>query len=268
MDLSTSAALFVSHGSPMTALHGGAAGAFLQAYGRAWRTQAPPPRTILALSAHTLARELTLLAAPQHAAVYDFGGFDPALRTLRYDTAGAPEQAQQVADLLQAGGWPVQLSPQGGLDHGLWTPLRYLWPEAEVPVLPLAWNPGWSPERLMDLGAALAPLAEDGIWLLTSGSITHNLGLFMQHGLPMEAPEIEESRVFRQWWMQRSEAGDWAALCDYRRQAPHGVAMHPTDEHLLPFFVAAGWGAACGRHARRLHESAQHGVIGMDAYAF
>ena len=261
-------ALFVSHGSPMTALQGGAAGAFMQSYGQQWRTQFPKPRAILALSAHTLASEATVLAAREHAAVYDFGGFDPRLRTLRYDAPGSPELARQVAERLQAARWPVRVSAQGGLDHGLWTPLRYLWPDADVPVLPLAWNPDWTPEQLMELGAVLAPLSQEGVWLLTSGSITHNLGWFMREPQPMQAPERAESAAFRQWWHAHSVASDWPALCAYRTLAPHGVDMHPTDEHLLPFFVAAGWGAALARRASRVHESAQHGVIGMDAYAF
>ncbi|MFM7971012.1 MAG: dioxygenase, partial [Betaproteobacteria bacterium] len=83
-------ALFVSHGSPMTALQGGAAGAFMQSYGQQWRTQFAKPKAILALSAHTLSSDATVLAAREHAAVYDFGGFDPRLRTLRYDAPGSP----------------------------------------------------------------------------------------------------------------------------------------------------------------------------------
>ncbi len=261
-------AWFISHGSPMTALQGGAAGTFMQELGASWRAAGRRPKAFLAVSAHTLAQQLALLAAPSHEAIYDFGGFDPKLRTLRYDAPGSPELAQRVQSMLGREGFSAQRGPWGGLDHGLWTPLRYLWPQADVPVLPLAWNPRTPPAELMRLGAVLSELAADEVWLLTSGSITHNLGLFARHGLPMEAPEIEESRAFRAWWRERSEAGDWAALCHYRQQAPHAAAMHPTDEHLLPFFVAAGWGQARGQGAHRIHESAQHGVIGMDAYAF
>lgn len=265
---SDSTAWFISHGSPMTALEGGAAGAFMRELGEGWRAQGRRPRAFLAVSAHTVAQELALMGAPTHEALYDFGGLDPALRTLRYDAPGAPELAASVAQRLQRTGWTVQQGPWGGLDHGLWTPLRYLWPKADVPVLPLAWNPRTPPQDLMRLGADLSGLAEAGVWLLTSGSITHNLGRFMRHPQPMDAPEIEESRAFRQWWREQAEAGDWSALCRYRTLAPHAVDMHPTDEHLLPLFVAAGWAQALGRRATRVHESAQHAVIGMDAYAF
>jgi 4,5-DOPA dioxygenase extradiol len=262
-DLAHACGWFISHGSPMTALHGGAAGAFMQELGSSWRALNRRPSAILAVSAHTLAPELALLGAPKHEAVYDFGGFDPRLRTLRYDAPGASDLASRIQAHLASQGWAVRSGPWGGLDHGLWTPLRYLWPAADVPVLPLAWNPDTPPAELMRLGAALSAFATEGVWLLTSGSITHNLGLFARHGLPMEAPEIEESQAFRQWWVAQAQAGHWAALCDYRQRAPHAVAMHPSDEHLLPFFVGAGWARVL-----RLHEGAQHGMIGMDAYAF
>jgi 4,5-DOPA dioxygenase extradiol len=268
-------AWFISHGSPMTALGGGPAGTFMRELGTQWRQAGRRPKAIIGVSAHTLtpAHNGALLAAPRHEAVYDFGGFDPALRTLRYDAPGAPELAHDVAMVLNEAGWTVQQGPWGGLDHGLWTPLRFLWPAADIPILPMAWNPRTSPADLLKLGTLLSRFAAQGVWLLASGSITHNLGLFARHQFPMEAPEIEESRAFRQWWRSRAEAADWPALCDYREQAPHAVAMHPTDEHLLPFFVAAGWGQALrgsggGGNAQRLHESAQHGVIGMDAYGF
>ena len=259
--------LFISHGSPMTALHPGDAGIAMQAMGRRLLARFGKPRAVLGVSAHTLARDWTLLAAPQHEAVYDFGGFDPRLRTLRYDVAGAPDLASPVQALLQAAGLSVEIDAAGGLDHGLWTPLRYLFPEADVPVLPLAWNPEASPAELMAAGRALAPLAEDGVLILASGSITHNLRLFMQRGAPMNAPEMPESEAFRHWWAERAAERDWPALQAWAHEAPHGMLMHPTDEHLLPWFLAAGAGGA-ESPAVRVHGSAQHAVIGMDLYVF
>jgi 4,5-DOPA dioxygenase extradiol len=105
--------------------------------------------------------------------------------------------------------------------------------------------------------------------VLASGSITHNLQRVFAQGLQSHParPEIPECLAFRQWMLERSERRDWPALFDYRRQAPHAVDMHPTDEHLLPWFVAAGaGGTACA--PRRLHSSVTHGCLGMDLYAF
>lgn len=269
MTTTTLPSLFVSHGSPMIALEPGAAGAFLQRLGEAWRERFGRPRAILAVSAHTAARAPVLLAAPRHAAVYDFGNFDPALFQLRYDTAGAPELATRVAGLLAAAGQPVHRVEQGGLDHGIWTALRYLFPQADVPVLPLAYVPTASPAAQFALGEALAPLRDEGVLVLGSGSITHNLQRVFAGGLRShpDRPEIPESAAFRRWFAERSAARDWAALADYRRLAPHAVDMHPTDEHLLPWYVAAGAGGQANT-PRRLHDSVTFGCLGMDTYAF
>lgn len=261
--------IFLSHGSPMTALQPGAAGAFMKELGPRIDAAFGRPKAILAVSAHTAARAPVLLGAARHEAVYDFGGFDPQLYTLRYDAPGAPALAQRVAQLMDDAGLPVHLSPEGGLDHGNWTPLRYLYPEADIPVLPLAFVPTQTPAQQFALGEALAPLADEGVLVMGSGSITHNLRRVFAGGLrgPVDIPEAPESRAFRDWIADRSAARDWEALFAYRQRAPHAVDMHPTDEHLLPWYVAAGAG---GREAAplRLHQSVTYGCLGMDAYAF
>jgi 4,5-DOPA dioxygenase extradiol len=261
--------LFVSHGSPMTALAPGPAGAFWQRLGPALDAAFGRPRAIVAISAHSLTREPALLAAPRHAAVHDFGGFPDALYQLRYDAAGAPALAERVQSLLARSGIAAQRVAQGGLDHGIWTPLRWIYPAADVPVLPLAYVPTQSPALQFALGQALAPLAAEGVLLLGSGSITHNLrllGTAIGRGED-DAPELPESAAFRTWMAERAAARDWPALFDYRRTAPQAALMHPTDEHLLPWYVAAGAG---GRDApaERLHASVSFGALGMDAYAF
>ena len=261
--------IFLSHGSPMTALEPCEAGAFMQRLGPAIDAAFGRPRAVLAVTAHTFARAPVLLAAPRHEAVYDFGGFDERLYRMRYDAPGDPLLAAQVQDLLGAAGIAVHRVEQGGLDHGIWTPLRYLWPQADVPVLPLAFVPSWSPRQLFAFGAALAPLAAMGVLVLGSGSITHNLRRVFAGGRTGDAgaPEVAESAAFRSWFVQRSAQRDWDALFDYRRAAPHATDMHPSDEHLLPWYVAAGAG---GRDAAplRLHDSLTYGCLGMDAYAF
>lgn len=261
--------IFLSHGSPMMALEPRAAGAFMQRLGPALDTAFGRPAAILMLSAHTLARRPVLLAADRHAAVYDFGGFDAALKTLRYDAPGAPALAARTQRLLSDAGIGSQLLPEGGLDHGIWTPLRYAYPLADVPVLPMAWVPSQDPATLFALGQALAPLTREGVLVVGSGSITHNLRRVFAGGLDADAeqPEIAESKAFRQWMLSRSAARDWDALFDYRRQAPHAADMHPSDEHLLPWYIAAGAGGR--EHApQRLHHSVTYGSLGMDAYAF
>ncbi|HEX2539891.1 MAG TPA: class III extradiol ring-cleavage dioxygenase [Caldimonas sp.] len=261
--------LFVSHGSPMIALEPGAAGAWMARFGPALEASVGRPKAIVSVSAHTAAATPVVLAGARHEAIYDFGGFDPRLRTLRYDAAGDPALAERVRELLEAAGIAARSVPEGGLDHGAWTALRYLFPKAEIPVVPLAFVPGDPPERQFAIGEALAPLSRDGVLVIGSGSITHNLRRAFAGGLraPVEQPEIPESAAFRRWFAERAAARDWPALFAYRSRAPHAVDMHPTDEHLMPWFVAAGVGGRAAEPAR-LHESVTMGSIGMDAYAF
>ena len=269
------APLFVSHGSPMTALEPGAAGAFWQQLGPAVEAASRRPQAILVISAHSLTREPVLMAAALHTTVHDFSGFPPELYRLRYDAPGAPGLASRVAALLAGAGLPVHTSTESGLDHGIWAPLRFVWPAADIPVLPLAFPPDWSPAKLFAMGQALAPLTGEGVLVLGSGSITHNLRmLFGAVPRPaLDAPETQESAAFRRWFAEHSAAADWPGLLNYRQQAPFAALMHPTDEHLLPFFVAAGAGQTTDKAlplsaGLRLHDSLTYGCLGMDAYAF
>lgn len=268
MDTRTLPALFLSHGSPMLALEPGPTGPFLQSLGAAIESTFGRPKGILAVSAHSLAREPVLLAGAQHRAVHDFGGFPDALYQLRYDVAGAPALATQVQARLADAGWPVHRVEEGGLDHGIWTMLRFMRPEADIPVLPLAWVPTMPPAQQFALGEALAELRQQGVLVMGSGSITHNLRrLFGTQRPALDAPEVADSAAFRRWMHERSAERDWDALFAYRAQAPYAQEMHPTDEHLLPWYVAAGAG---GRDAapKRLHEAVTYGSLGMDVYAF
>ena len=262
--------IFVSHGSPMIALEPGDAGAFLQRLGPAIDTAFGRPKAIVSVSAHTAARVPVVLGAARHEAIYDFGNFDRRLNEMRYDAPGDPALATRMTALLRAAGIAAQQVDEGGLDHGAWTALRYIYPDADIPIVPLAFVPGDPPAKQFALGAALASLANEGVLVLGSGSITHNLRrVFSGGGLHPDKtrPEIPESAAFRRWIADRSAARDWDALFAYRAQAPHAVDMHPTDEHLLPWYVAAGAG---GRDAlpQRIHASATMGSLGMDAYAF
>lgn len=258
--------LFVSHGSPMIALEPGATGAFMQRLGRTLDAGWGRPKAVLAVSAHTTAREAVLLGTDRHEAVYDFGGFPAELYRLRYDAPGDRAMAASLGEALS-----LPVVDHGGLDHGIWTALRFIYPDADVPVIPLTLTPQASPAQLMALGERLQALSRDGVLIVATGSITHNLRLLMRpvNGQrPSEdAPEMAESAAFRTWFAERSAARDWDALADYRAQAPSAALMHPTDEHLLPWYVAAGAG---GRDVAplRIHDGVTFASLGMDAYAF
>ena len=143
--MDTLPSIFVSHGSPMIALEPGAAGEFMQRLGPAIDAAFGRPKAIVTVSAHTAARVPVVLAASRHEAIYDFGGFDPKLRTLRYDAAGDPALAARIVELIRAAGIRAERVDQGGLDHGAWTALRYLYPRADIPIVPLAFVPSDPP---------------------------------------------------------------------------------------------------------------------------
>ena len=203
--------LFVSHGSPMIALEPGAAGAFMQRLGPAIDAVFGRPKAIVTVSAHTAARVPVVLAAPRHEAIYDFGGFDPKLLTLRYDAPGDPALAARMLKLLQQAGIDAQRVDQGGLDHGAWTALRFIYPDADIPIVPLAFVPDDSPAAQFRLGEALRPLTEDGVLVVGSGSITHNLRRLFVNGLRprTDQPELADNAAFRHWIAERVIDGTW-----------------------------------------------------------
>jgi 4,5-DOPA dioxygenase extradiol len=260
--------LFVSHGSPMLALQPGSTGPALQAWaGQYIGTQAPS--AILVISPHWSTTEPRVSTAQQQKAWPDFGGFPPELYTLQYSPPGAPALAQRVLALLQAAGVPAQGDAQRPLDHGAWVPLRYLRPAADLPVVQLSLQPQLSPAKQFAIGRLLAPLRDEGVLIIGSGSYTHNLyeldgGV---QGRVDETPSAAWVDEFRTWLDARIQAGDLAALDAYRKLAPHAQRAHPTDEHLLPLFVA--WGAAGeGAKAHRFNQVVTHGTLAMDAYTF
>lgn len=253
--------LYISHGSPMTALQPGQVGERLAALA----ADLPRPRAIVMASAHWLTAQPQVGAHPQPPTIHDFGGFPDALYRLQYPAPGAPELAGQVQQLLQAAGLPARLDAARGLDHGAWVPLRFLFPDASIPVVPLSLQPQLGPGHQLALGRALAPLREQGVLLIGSGSITHNLHDWRDYQDGKEAPYV---RPFISWVEQRLAANDVDALLDYRRQAPYAERAHPTDEHLQPLHFAIGAAGEGALGARRIDAGIDMGMLAMDIYRF
>jgi len=254
--------IFLSHGSPMLALQDSPARRFLQDLGRSLGR----PQAIVVVSAHWETRGGPALSlAPQPETIHDFGGFPRALFEMRYPAPGAPAAARRAAALLESAGIPFGLSEQRGLDHGAWVPLSLMYPDADIPVTQLSVMRGAGPAEHERIGLALAALRQEGVLVVGSGSLTHNLAEFCGQALDAAPPHWVGE--FATWMKAQLESGERAALLDYRRLAPSAARNHPTDEHLLPLFVALGAAGPQGR-ARLLHESVEHGVLAMDAYAF
>lgn len=254
--------LFISHGSPMLALQDSPARRFLQALG----DSLPRPKAILVASAHWESVRAPAVSLAEHPeTIHDFGGFPAELFAMQYPAPGAPEFARRASDLLSAAGLPVLRSADRGLDHGAWVPLRLMYPDADIPAFQVSVMRGASPAIHEQLGAALAPLRDEGVLVIGSGSLTHNLYEF--RGQEVGAPAPDWVSEFAAWMKARLEGGQRDELLNYRAQAPHAEKNHPTEEHLLPLFVAMG-AAGGDAQTRQLHSSVEYGVLAMDVYAF
>lgn len=253
--------LFLSHGAPSLALAAGETGV-------AWRqiaVQIPRPSAILVISAHWETRNPTVSRAAWPETIHDFSGFPDALYKLSYPAPGAPRVAESVAYALQQAGMPVAMDDTRGLDHGAWIPLSLMYPLCDIPVTQLSIQPENDPAWHMALGRALSPLREQGVLIIGSGSITHNLRAIFRHppGEPAPAWVIE----FCDWIAAKIEAGDLASLSSYRTLAPNAALNHPTDEHLLPLFAALGAATRIDT-AQHLNSIMTYGMLAMDAWLF
>ncbi|WP_312367040.1 class III extradiol ring-cleavage dioxygenase [Stenotrophomonas sp.] len=253
--------LYISHGSPMTALQPGQVGPRLAELAAGLQR----PRAIVMASAHWLGRTPMVSASPQPQTIHDFGGFPEELYQLQYPAPGAPVLAQEVASRLARAGLRPVIDPDRGLDHGAWVPLRYLYPQADIPVLQVSIQPMLGPRHQFEIGRALAPLREQGVLLIGSGSITHNLHDWHNYAQGKEAPYV---RPFIEWMEQKLRDDDLPALFDYRRQAPFAAQAHPTDEHLLPLYFAMGAAGSGGMGAQRIDAGIDMGFLAMDIYRF
>jgi 4,5-DOPA dioxygenase extradiol len=252
--------LFLSHGAPTLPLTNTPARAFLSGLGDAL----PRPRAILVVSAHWETSLPMVSATDRNDTIHDFHGFPRQLYELRYPAPGSPSVAARVSELLRASGLDCTIDRRG-LDHGAWVPLLLMYPQADIPVLQLSVQPHLGPRHHLELGRALAPLRQEGVLIIGSGSMTHDLSEFRGHGANDPAPDWVNA--FADWFHSTLTAGQTEALLDYRRQAPFASKNHPSEEHLLPLYVALG-AAGEDAHAERLHASATYSILRMDVYAF
>lgn len=255
------ATFFISHGSPMHAIEPGAAAG-------AWRAMAasvPRPTAILVASAHWETGLPMLTGRNRLETIHDFGGFPAELYRIRYDVPGAPDVADRALALLRDAGYTAAIDGCRGIDHGAWVPLRYMYPERDVPVVQLSVQPALGTPHHLRLGEALAPLAREGVLVIGSGHVTHNLRDWMMSR--RDPHSLDYVPQFAQWLYEHVLADDREGVLEYRERAPSGARAHPTEEHFLPLFVA--WGAAGpGARATRVLSAIDGGALAMDAYRF
>jgi 4,5-DOPA dioxygenase extradiol len=225
-------AIFLGHGSPMNAIEN-------NAYTEAWRrlgAQWPRPRAILAISAHWYVRSTAVTAGLRPRTIHDFGGFPPELYQVQYPAPGDAALGERVQALLAP--LPVVADDSWGLDHGTWSVLRHVYPDADVPIVQLSIDATRPAAFHYQLGRALAPLRGEGILIVGSGNVVHNLRLYAW-GREPRGPYAWAER-FDRLVRERTLAGDDESLVEYQRLGPDAMLSIPTAEHYLPLLYVLG----------------------------
>jgi aromatic ring-opening dioxygenase catalytic subunit (LigB family) len=222
------------------------------------------PKAVLMVSAHWEEPEFTLTSNPAPPMIYDYGGFPDYTYQIRYDAPGDPALAARTLQMIEAAGIPSRLDPARGFDHGAFTPLKVIYPDAQVPVLQLSLKRGLDPQTHLTLGRAIAPLRDEGVLIVGSGLSYHNLREFF------DPRGWGPSREFDAWLNGVLLGGaprDRDKLLAGWEAAPAARAAHPREEHLLPLMVAVG---AAGNDPAELayHEKDFLGGLTVSSYRF
>ena len=250
---------FISHGAPTFAIEPGQLGPQLQALGR----QLPVLKAVLVVSPHWQTRGVMVTGAAWPQTMHDFGGFPASLYSLTYPAPGHPALAREAARLLTEAGFAAELDEQRGLDHGAWVPLMHLLPGADVPVFQVSLPLDLTTEQAVQMGQALTPLRAQGVLIVTSGSMTHNLYELHQPG----SQPVAYAQQFASW-VKTAVLGDARhALVHYRAKAPHAERAHPTQEHFLPLLVAMGAHTDADQ-VQAIDGGITYGVLSMDSYVW
>lgn len=223
------------------------------------------PAAILVVSAHWERTSPALGAPERPSVIHDFHGFPAELYRLDYPAPTSASLARRAADLLAGAGLAADIDASRGRDHGVWIPLMLVWPDAQLPVVQLSVQTNLGARHHFRLGRALSPLRAEGVLILGSGSFTHDLSSFRLSEGRLDATEQNWVHAFAEWMKAALCEGRTDDLLEYRRRAPFAARNHPTEEHLLPLYVALGAGSDT---IRQLHQSTTYGILRMDAYAF
>lgn len=249
-------ALFVGHGSPMNTLE---RNGYTEAWG-AFGRHLPKPRALLVISAHWFFGATAVTAMPKPRTIHDFYGFPERLFEFDYPAPGAPDLAEEIADVAKPE-WVGLDRDQWGLDHGTWSVLAHMYPEADIPVVQLSINALKRLDYHIELAARLDPLRDRGVMIIGSGNVVHNLNRL----------EWEE-RDFAYDWAQRFDdavveqlAHEPADILEVTSHRDFGLAV-PTADHFIPLLYVAGLGAADGAKPEPLVRGYSMGSISMTCY--
>ena len=253
------ASLFIAHGSPDLILSDIPARKFLQETGQ----RLPVPRGIVVVSAHWVTPDLQATGPSALETIHDFYGYPAELYDIKYAASGASWLNEQIIRVLGEAGYPVRIGPRSGLDHGAWIPLMLMYPNADIPVIQLSLKHSALPEQHFQIGQVLDGLRQDGILILGSGGLVHNLRLLKPEGSPTD----DWALSFDNWLFERLVSHTPQELFSVKSRAEYAHRAHPTDEHLMPLFVSMGAGWTDG-DTQRIHHSFSYGNLSMTSYSF
>lgn len=255
----TAPALFISHGAPTFALEPGLLGPKLRELG----STLSGLRAVLVVSPHwQTSGPIRVMHTAQPETVHDFHGFGDQLHELQYPAPGAPQAAIDTARVLESASIEAQLDDSRGFDHGAWVPMRYLLPDADLPVFQLSLPIDLDTLGALRLGRTLRVLRESGIAIVGSGSMTHNLYEFRRSDI-----DAQYAQEFAEWVRSTVNRKDIDGLLAYLELAPHATRAHPTEEHFLPLLIAIGasWPDETGTC---IEGGLTHGILSMDSFAW
>ena len=250
--------LFISHGSPQIAVGNNPTATFLE--------QLPSlfckPKYILVISAHWLTKELTILSTPQPDIIYDFYGFEPELYEQTYQAKNDMNKVNDIEHLLKENNITVFKNETRGYDHGVWIPLKLMYPKANIPIIQLSLPINYGIDALLHLGEVLQILKEDTL-IISSGSMTHNLQDINWNEPANITPYAQE---FTNWIVEQLKNGHIENMKQFMTKAPSARKNHPTLEHILPLFISLG--ASQSKRAQALNDVYMYGNQSMEALLF
>ncbi|HZG17726.1 MAG TPA: class III extradiol ring-cleavage dioxygenase [Candidatus Bathyarchaeia archaeon] len=251
--------LFLAHGSPMLVIEDHAYTQFLKQLAASM----PRPKAIVIFTAHWESPVQLISGASAYETIYDFYGFPDELYQVTYPAKGEPALAKKIQHLFADAGIPSEIDLERGLDHGAWSVLKLLYPEADIPVIALSVNPSLSNEQQYKIGKALASLRNEEVLIIGSGGTVHNLRRINWDGGQAESWAVQ----FDDWFQEKLTVWDTQQVFDYERLAPHAQAAVPRNEHFIPLLLAMGT-ADETRKAQLLHRSYQLGTLSLSGWQF
>jgi 4,5-DOPA dioxygenase extradiol len=251
--------IFVAHGAPTIAIEHSRYTLFL----RTLAQRLPKPKAIVLFSAHWESRIQQIGSAARYATLHDFFGYPEALYQIEYPAKGSIDLVMEIRELLSQEGVAIELDDSRGLDHGAWSILKLMYPDADVPIVTMSVNPALVPEEQYRIGRALASLRAKDVLIVGSGGTVHNV-----KKLTWDSHEAADWAIaFDEWLAEQLETWNMEAMNYYPVLAPHARDAVPTSEHLAPLLIAMG-AADQGKKSRLLHREYQLGSLSLSCWMF